>query len=115
MARSGNSKLKLLYLQKIFLERTDEEHGMTMPEIVKALEEYGISAERKSVYGDIQALQDFGMDIIGEQKGRVYSYYVGSREFELPELKLLVDAVQSSKFVTERKSNELIGRIRFRL
>ena len=111
MARSGNSKLKLLYLQKIFLERTDEEHGMTMPEIVKALEEYGISAERKSVYGDIQALQDFGMDIIGEQKGRVYSYYVGSREFELPELKLLVDAVQSSKFVTERKSNELIGKL----
>lgn len=111
MARSANSKLKLLYLQKIFLERTDEEHGMTMPEIVKALEEYGISAERKSVYGDIQALQDFGMDIIGEQKGRVYSYYVGSREFELPELKLLVDAVQSSKFVTERKSNELIGKL----
>lgn len=111
MARSSNSKLKLLYLQKILLERTDEEHGMTMPEIVQALEEYGISAERKSLYGDIQALQEYGMDIIGEQKGRAYSYYVASREFELPELKLLVDAVQSSKFVTERKSNELIGKL----
>lgn len=111
MARGGNGKLKLLYLQKIFLERTDEEHGLTMPEIVQALEEYGISAERKSLYGDIQALQEYGMDIIGEKKGRTYSYYVASREFELPELKLLVDAVQSSKFVTERKSNELIRKL----
>ncbi|MCI9075641.1 MAG: WYL domain-containing protein [Dorea sp.] len=111
MARGGNGKLKLLYLQKLLLERTDEEHGMTMPEIVKALEEYGISAERKSLYGDIQTLQEYGMDIIGEQKGRAYSYYAASREFELPELKLLVDAVQSSKFVTERKSNELIRKL----
>ena len=111
MARGGNGKLKLLYLQKLLLERTDEEHGMTMPEIVKALEEYGISAERKSLYGDIQTLQEYGMDIIGEQKGRAYSYYAASREFELPELKLLVDAVQSSKFVTERKSGELIQKL----
>ncbi len=111
MARNGNGKFRLLYLQKIFLERTDEEHGITMPEIVKALEEYGVSAERKSLYGDIQALQEYGMDIVGEQKGRSYSYYIASREFEQPELKLLVDAVQSSKFVTERKSNELIRKL----
>ncbi len=111
MARNGNGKFRLLYLQKIFLERTDEEHGITMPEIVKALKEYGVSAERKSLYGDIQALQEYGMDIVGEQKGRSYSYYIASREFEQPELKLLVDAVQSSKFVTERKSNELIRKL----
>lgn len=111
MAQGANSKLKLLYLQKIFQERTDEEHGMTMPEIVEALKEYGISAERKSLYHDIQTLQGYGMDIIGEKKGRTYSYYLASREFELPELKLLVDAVQSSKFVTERKSNELIRKL----
>lgn len=111
MARGGNGKRKLLYLQKIFLERTDEEHGMTMPEIVKALEEYGISAERKSLYDDIQTLQDCGMDIIGDQKGRGCRYNLASREFELAELKLLVDAVQSSKFVTERKSNELIRKL----
>lgn len=111
MARNGNGKFRLLYLQKIFLERTDEEHGITMPEIVKALKEYGVSAERKSLYGDIQVLQEYGMDIVGEQKGRSYSYYIASREFEQPELKLLVDAVQSSKFVTERKSNELIRKL----
>ena len=111
MARGANGKLKLLYLQKILLERTDEEHGMTMPEIVRALEEYGISAERKSLYGDIETLLNYGMDIIGEQDGKHYRYRVASREFELPELKLLVDAVQSSKFITERKSTELIRKL----
>ncbi len=111
MARGGSGKLKLLYLQKILLERTDEKHGMTMPEIVKALEEYGICAERKSLYGDIETLMNYGMDIIGEQDGKRYSYRVASREFELPELKLLVDAVQSSKFITERKSKELIRKL----
>lgn len=111
MARGANQKLKLLYLMKILLERTDEYHSMTMPEIISALEEYGISAERKSVYGDLQLLEDYGLDIVGEKNGKYYRYYVASREFELPELKLLVDAVQSSKFVTERKSNELIRKI----
>lgn len=111
MARGANQKLKLLYLMKILLERTDEQHSMTMPEIIDALGNYDISAERKSVYGDIQSLQDFGLDIIGEKNSKYYSYYVASREFELPELKLLVDAVQSSKFVTERKSRELIKKI----
>ena len=112
MARGANGKLKLLYLQKILLERTDEEHGMTMPEIVRALEEYGISAERKSLYGDIETLLNYGMDIIGEQDGKHYRYRVASREFELPELKLLVDAVQSSKFITEliRKLENLSSR-----
>lgn len=110
-ARSANQKLKLLYLMKILLERTDEEHGMTMPEIIDALEEYGIAAERKSVYGDLKALEEYGLDLIGAKQGKYYSYYVASREFELPELKLLVDAVQSSKFVTERKSRELIKKI----
>lgn len=111
MARGTNQKVKLLYLMKIFLERTDERHSMTMPELVEALREYGISAERKSLYGDIQLLQEFGLDVIGEKNGKYYRYYLASREFELPELKLLVDAVQSSKFVTERKSNELIKKI----
>ena len=84
---------------------------MTMPVIVRALEEYGISAERKSLYGDIETLLNYGMDIIGEQDGKHYRYRVASREFELPELKLLVDAVQSSKFITERKSTELIRKL----
>ena len=107
----ANQRLKQIYLMKVLLDNTDETHSMTMPEIVTALNEYGISAERKSIYDDIEALRVFGMDIIGEKSGRTYMYHVGSRDFELAELKLLVDAVQSSKFITAKKSNELIGKI----
>lgn len=111
MARSAGQKLKLVYLMKIFLERTDERHGLTMPQLVEALDGYGIRAERKSLYEDIQLLQEYGMDIVAEPAGRVYHYYAASRDFELPELKLLVDAVQSSRFVTEKKSAELIRKL----
>lgn len=96
---------------KILLERTDENHSMTMNEIIEALDSYGIPAERKSLYNDIENLELFGLDIIKEQKDRGYYYAIGSRDFELAELKLLVDAVQSSKFITEKKSNELIRKI----
>ncbi len=111
MAKGPNQKLKLIYLMKILLERTDGNHSLTMQEILRALEAYGVNAERKSIYDDMETLRTYGMDIIGEQNGRVYSYYVASREFEMAELKLLVDAVQSSKFITEKKSNELIKKI----
>lgn len=111
MARGNNQKLKIVYLMKILLEKTDETHRITMPEIIAELESYGIRAERKSIYSDIENLRLFGMDIIGEQRDRSYCYYVGNRQFELAELKLLVDSVQSSKFITAKKSNELIKKI----
>lgn len=111
MAKGANQKLKLLYLMKILLERTDETHSITMQEILSGLEEYGVTAERKSIYSDIESLNLYGMDIIGEKNGKVFSYYVGSRQFELAELKLLVDSVQSAKFITAKKSNELIKKI----
>lgn len=111
MAKGNNQKLKIVYLMKILLERTDEMHSITMPEIIAALENYGISAERKSIYSDIENLRLFGMDIIGEQRDRTFYYYVGSRQFELAELKLLVDSVQSAKFITAKKSHELIRKI----
>ena len=82
-----------------------------MPEIIDALKAYGITAERKSVYNDIENLRAYGMDIIGTKDGNTYSYYIGNRQFELAELKLLVDAVQSSKFITVKKSQELIKKI----
>nr|WP_294485142.1 WYL domain-containing protein [uncultured Anaerosporobacter sp.] len=107
----ANQKLKQLYLMKILLENTDETHSMTMPDIVSALKAYDITAERKSIYDDIEALRLYGMDIIGEKCGKTYLYHIGSRDFELAELKLLVDSVQSSKFITAKKSNELIGKI----
>lgn len=111
MAKSSNQKLKLIYLMKILLERTDETHGITMPEIIEALAAYDISAERKSLYSDIENLRLYGLDIIGTQEDRTYFYHIGSRQYELAELKLLVDSVQSAKFITAKKSNELIKKI----
>lgn len=111
MPKSSNQKLKLIYLMKIFLERTDETHSITMPEIIDALAAYDISAERKSLYNDIENLRVYGLDVIGTQEDRTYSYHIGNRQFELAELKLLVDSVQSAKFITAKKSNELIKKI----
>lgn len=111
MAKSTNQKLKLIYLMKIFMEKTDEMHSITMNEIIAELNAYGVTAERKSIYNDIESLRQFGMDIIGEQNNRTYYYYVANRQFELPELKLLVDSVQAAKFITAKKSNELIKKI----
>ncbi len=111
MSKGINQKLKLLYLMKIFLEYTDESHYITMVEIIRELEKYNISAGRKSIYSDIQYLCEFGICIEGIKKGREYYYYVKKREFELAELKLLVDAIQAAKFITRHKSNELIHKI----
>lgn len=110
MAKSANQKLKLLYLYHILLNKTDEEHRLSMNELLAALARHGIEAERKSIYSDITALQDFGLDVM-MQKGPGGGYYIASRDFELAELKLLVDAIQCSRFITERKSNELIKKI----
>ncbi|MBQ9991533.1 MAG: WYL domain-containing protein [Lachnospiraceae bacterium] len=111
MPKEPNQKLKLLYLMKILLEKTDENHGLTMSELLLSLEAYGISSERKSIYSDIESLRQYGMDIIGEKQDKSYRYYVGKREFELAELKLLVDSVQAAKFITAKKSGELIKKI----
>ena len=95
----NQSKLKLLYLLEILWKDTDEEHTLTVPQLISRLEQRGISAERRSVYDDIQSLRDWGLDIL-ERRTRTHGYYLASRTFELPELKLLVDAVQSSRFIT---------------
>ena len=110
MAKNEKQKLKLLYLNRILHEQTDEEHRMNAEQLIAALDSYDIMAERKSIYGDIIALQDFGVDIVS-QKGRGAGYYVASRDFELAELKLLVDAIQSSRFITARKSKDLINKL----
>lgn len=110
MAKSSNQKLKLLYLLKMLEEKTDEENTMTINDMIVELERYGIKAERKSIYADLEALRHYGLDITS-RKSKTTDYFVASRLFELPELKLLVDAVQCSKFVTHKKSNELIKKI----
>ncbi len=110
MPKSYGQKLKILYLAKLLLERSDEAHPITTKEMIEYLEAQGIRAERKSIYDDMDALQDFGMDIISIRE-KSCGYYLASRQFELPELKLLVDAVQASRFVTTKKSRDLIRKL----
>lgn len=111
MSKGANQKLKLLYLTKIFREQTDEEHMLTIAEITEKLSAYDVSADRKTLYTDFEELRHFGLDIISQQIGRQHYYYLGAREFELPELKLLVDSVQSAKFITAQKSQKLIKKL----
>lgn len=111
MPKGSNQKLKLYYLSRIMLERTDDEHMITMPEIRQALEAYGVTADRKSLYDDMEALRVLGIEVLGEKVGRNYYYHVCGKQFEIAELKLLVDAIQSSKSITEKKSNELIRKL----
>ena len=111
MKKSDSQKLKLMYLAKILFEETDEEHGLTMSQIIHALDGYGIQTQRKTLYMDFDELRNFGMDIICRQEGKAYTYHLVSRDFELAELKLLVDSVQSSKFISEKKSRELIKKL----
>lgn len=112
MSKGENQKLKLYYLYKIMISLTDDEHSITVEEIIEQLEMKGISAERKSIYRDLEALsENMGLDIIKDKVGRQWYYHVGGKQFEIAELKLLVDAVQSSKFITERKSSNLIKKL----
>lgn len=111
MPKGTNNKFKLYRLAQIMLERTDETHYITMPEIMAALKEYDITADRKTIYADIRDLYELGIEVEGEPVGNRYHYHVVSRSFELPELKLLVDAIQSSKFITARKTNALIKKL----
>lgn len=111
MARSGNQKLKLLYLLKILTEQSDEEHCMSAQALIEALSAYEIKAERKSIYDDIAQLIDFGYDIVLVKAKTGGGYYLAGRDFELAELKLLVETVQASRFLTVNKSRDLISKI----
>ena len=107
MAKSANQKLKLLILKDYLLRNSDEKHPVTIPQIIEELGRYDIKAERKSLYDDLDALRVYGLDIV-QSRG---NYYVGQRNFETPELKLLVDSIQSSKFITEKKTMSLIKKL----
>ena len=113
MSRGTNQKFKFTYLMKMMQAKTDDEHALTMSQIMDELEKYDVTAERKSIYTDFQDMTEkFGIEVIKEQVGRETYYHVGSREFELAEVKLLIDAIQSSKFITQTKSRELITKIK---
>ena len=106
----ANKKLKLLYLARFLQEQTDEEHPKTVQDMIAYLERCGISAERKSIYDDLGLLQLYGMDI-QSVRSKSYGYFLGQRDFQLPELKMLIDVVQASPFLTPGKSMELIGKL----
>ncbi len=110
MPKSEKQKQKILYILKLLYENTDEEHTLTVNDIINKLGEYDISAERRSVYSDIRVLQDFGFDII-MQKNSSYGYFIGERLFETAELEILIDSVQSSRFITKKKSEKLIKKL----
>lgn len=111
MSKNSFQKLKILYLLDILRRETDPDHPMTISAIIARLAENGIEAERKSLYSDMEALTVFGYNIEKTGQGKNTSYYMGEREFELPELKLLADAVACSKFITEGKSRKLIDKL----
>ena len=111
MARSAYQKLKPLYIMNYLLQNSDEDHLVSMSQLIEHLAAHGIPSERKSVYDDIEALRVFGLDIVQGRSGKNAGYYIANRSFELPELKLLVDSVQSSKFITHKKTATLIKKI----
>lgn len=110
MPKNPKQKQKLLYILKLLYEKSDQDHGVTVADIIDYLEENEIKAERKSIYDDIKTLKEFGVDIVST-KSKTVRYFIAGRSFELYELKLLVDAVQSSKFITHKKTNELIEKL----
>ena len=110
MAKSPQQKRKILYLMKAFLEQTDEKHPMTAKELGAYLEKFGISAERKTIYDDIDTLRLFGMDI-GHRRERPAGFYLAKRDFDMADLKLLADMIQSSRYISEKKAEDLIGKL----
>lgn len=111
MARKLNQKLKLMILLDLLYEYTDDEHDICMNQILDYMEKQEIPVTRKTVYDDIEILQQYGIDIIKSNRDNRVWFSIGKRDFELAELKLLVDAVQSSKFITEKKSRHLIKKL----
>ncbi len=106
-----SQKLRMLYILQILMERTDEDHVLTASDIIDILrEEYDVTCDRRTIYSEMETFQQFGIDIV-VLKGYTPGYFVASRRFELPELKILVDTVQASRFISEKKSRELIGKL----
>ncbi len=113
MSRGINQKFKFTYLMRVMLAKTDDNHALTISQIIDELEKYNVTEVCKSIYADFADMTEkFGIEIIKELIGRETYYHVGSREFKLAEVKLLVDVIQSSKFITQTKSRELIAKIK---
>lgn len=111
MSKGINQKLKQLYILRILYEESDENHPISTALLIDKLSSFGIGAERKSIYDDIASLNDFGFDICINHSRTQGGYYIGTRQFELSELKLLVDSVLASRFISLKKSRELLDKL----
>lgn len=110
MGRDANQRIKLMRILEILSRYTDDEHALSAEQICEKLSQYGVSAERKSIYGDIEALISLGYDIVNS-RSNPRGYFLASREFELPEVYLLCDAVRSADFITPKKTRELVTKL----
>ena len=110
MPKSDNQKLKILYILDYLERNSHPDHYVNATELIRMLDIHNIRCDRKTIYSDVAALQDYGVDILSEP-GKNGGYYIASRNFERHELKLLIDAVQSSRYLTEKKSHELIQKL----
>ena len=106
----GSNNLRILYILDLLKENSDELHTMSITEIIEHLERQKIEAHRRTIMTDIQSIEESGVDII-TIKSTQNRYFIGNRDFELAEVKLLVDAVESSKLITQKKSSELIRKL----
>lgn len=111
MAKQQNQKLRILCLMEYLNLNTDEHHPVSAREIMEYLEGQDMPVERKTLYDDLETLRRFGLDVVAIRHGNQTGYHIGQRPFQLPELKLLVDSVQSSRFITRKKSLELIDKL----
>ncbi len=111
MPKSENQKLKLFRLLEILMKKTDEEHGIDMAEIISSLEEYGIRAERKSIYTDIECLSQLGFEVLKMTETKPPKYALVGRYFENAELKMLVDAIEAAKFIPAEKCREIVKKL----
>lgn len=111
MAKENIRKVKLLKLLELLRQNTDEDHPMSTAQLFAALSEMGIPCDRRTISQDIITLNELGYEIMSVMKGHDKCYYIEDRSFSLPELKILIDAVHASSFITEKKSEELINKI----
>lgn len=111
MPKDNKQKIKLLYLMEVLRQETDEQHPMSTNQICKRLGEQGISCERRTVGMDMKVLNDYGYEIMSKMVGHEKAYYIDDRSFSVPEIKILMDAVQAAKFITPGKSAALIEKL----
>lgn len=111
MVRENHRKIKILKLLELLRQQTDEQHPMTTNQLIAELGEMGIPCDRRTLSQDISALSEAGYEIMSTMMGHEKAYYVADRRFNIPELKILMDAIHAASFITERKSEELIAKI----